>query len=31
LFPVDSKVRGFELIDAHGTSSGAIIATYRPA
>jgi dihydrofolate reductase len=31
LFPEDAAPASFELIKAQGTSSGAIIATYRPA
>ena len=30
LFPADAAQRSFELVDAQGTSSGAVIATYRP-
>jgi len=31
LFPADSPPTAFELVDATSTSTGAIIATYRPA
>jgi len=31
LFPADSPPTAFELVDATPTSTGAIIATYRPA
>lgn len=31
LFPDDTALRAFELVAAQGTSSGAVIATYRPA
>jgi dihydrofolate reductase len=30
LFPADAATRGFELVEAKPTSSGAVIATYRP-
>jgi dihydrofolate reductase len=30
LFPPDSPERGFELVESRGTSSGCLIATYRP-
>jgi len=30
LFPDDAAPRTFELVEAQGTSSGAVIATYRP-
>jgi dihydrofolate reductase len=30
LFPEDSPTAGFELVAAQGTSSGCLIATYRP-
>src|SRR5206468_2423250 len=30
LFPEDSPLRAFELVEAQPTSSGALIATYRP-
>jgi dihydrofolate reductase len=30
LFPDDAALRGFELVEAQPTSSGAVIATYRP-
>jgi dihydrofolate reductase len=30
LFPDDAAPKGFELVSAQGTSSGTIIATYRP-
>jgi len=30
LFPDDTAQRTFELVEARGTSSGAVIATYRP-
>ncbi|MFC4109905.1 dihydrofolate reductase family protein [Micromonospora zhanjiangensis] len=30
LFPADSPPTTFELVDATSTSTGAIIATYRP-
>jgi dihydrofolate reductase len=31
LFPDDAALRNFELVEAQPTSSGTIIATYRPA
>jgi dihydrofolate reductase len=31
LFPDDAALRAFELVEARPTSSGAVIATYRPA
>jgi dihydrofolate reductase len=31
LFPADAALRNFELVEAQPTSSGAVIATYRPA
>lgn len=30
LFPDDAPLMNFELVEAQGTSSGAVIATYRP-
>jgi dihydrofolate reductase len=30
LFPDDAALRRFELVQAQPTSSGAVIATYRP-
>lgn len=30
LFPADSPLRGFELVESQGTSSGTLIVTYRP-
>ena len=31
LFPDDAAPTSFELVETQGTSSGTVIATYRPA
>ena len=31
LFPADAALNTFELVEAKPTSSGTVIATYRPA